>query len=116
MRLKEPKITPTHNDAGLQPERTHLAWGRTALSLVVTATFFLRWLPHHGIVILTLVAAALGSALAITVSHNRRFRRAVDGINSESMNPDATSAALMSASIAVLAAVGIYLVLFIPAH
>ncbi len=111
-----PDAAPTHEDAGLQPERTHLAWGRTALSLVVTAAIFLRWFPHHGPIILTLVTAALGSALAITFSHSRRFRRAVDGINSESMKPDATSAALMSASIVVLAGFGLCIVLFLPAH
>jgi hypothetical protein len=74
---------PTHNDPGVQPERTDLAWGRTTLSMVAAAAIFLRWLPHHGWFASTLVAAAVVTALAINLTRKRRFNRAVHGIQGE---------------------------------
>lgn len=105
---------PAHGDAGLQPERTDLSWGRTTLSIVVAAAIFLRWLPHHGWFVGILVAAAVVAALAISLTRKRRFRRAIHGIQQERMAPDIASAAAVSTSVVILAALGIYTVLFLP--
>lgn len=105
---------PRHGDSGLQPERTDLAWGRTTMALVVAAAIFLRWMPHHGWFVGTLVAAAAVTALAINVTRKRRYRRAVRGINRESMPPDVASMAAVAASVVILALLGIYTVLFLP--
>ncbi|QCO96454.1 DUF202 domain-containing protein [Arthrobacter sp. 24S4-2] len=61
----------THGDSGLQPERTDLAWGRTTMAMVVAAAVFLRWLPHHGWFVGTLVAAATVTAHAINFTQKR---------------------------------------------
>jgi len=90
----------THDDSGLQPERTDLAWGRTSMAMVVAAAVFLRWLPHHGWFVGTLVAAA-------TVT-------AVRGINQEAMPPNVGATAAVATSVVVLAVLGIYTVLFLP--
>lgn len=105
---------PRHGDAGLQPERTDLAWGRTTLAMVVAAAIFLRWMPHHGWFVGTLVAAAIITAVAINLTRKLRFNRAVHGINRESMPPDVASTAAVAASVVVLAALGVYTVLFLP--
>jgi uncharacterized membrane protein YidH (DUF202 family) len=105
---------PTHGDAGLQPERTDLAWGRTTMAMVVAAAVFLRWMPHHGWFVGTLVAAAVITAVAINLTRKRRFGRAVHGITEESMAPDAASTAAVAASVVVLALLGTYTVLFLP--
>jgi hypothetical protein len=104
----------THSDSGLQPERTDLAWGRTTMAMAVAAAVFLRWLPHHGWFVGTLVVAATVTALAINFTQKRRFRRAVRGINQETMPPNLGATAAVAASVVVLAVLGIYTVLFLP--
>jgi uncharacterized membrane protein YidH (DUF202 family) len=104
----------THDDSGLQPERTDLAWGRTSMAMVVAAAVFLRWLPHHGWFVGTLVAAATVTALAISFTQKRRFHRAVRGINQEAMPPNVGATAAVATSVVVLAVLGIYTVLFLP--
>ncbi|MGO4187819.1 DUF202 domain-containing protein [Pseudarthrobacter sp. TAF60_1] len=104
----------SHGDPGLQPERTDLAWGRTTLSLAVAAAVFLRWMPHHGWFVATLVAASAVTALAVNFTRRRRFHRAINGIKHEAMRPDVASIAAVAASVIVLAGLGIFTVLFIP--
>lgn len=112
--MAQPQRLPDHRYAGLQPERTDLAWGRTTLSLAVAAAVFLRWLPHHGWFVGTLVAAAVAAAGAINLTRKRRYHRAVHGINQEHMPPDIASTAAVAASVVVLSVLGIYTVLFLP--
>jgi len=82
--------------------------------MVAAAAVFLRWLPHHGWFVGTLVGGAIVTALAINVTQKRRFHRAVRGINQESMPPNVGSTAAVAASVVILAALGIYTVLFLP--
>jgi uncharacterized membrane protein YidH (DUF202 family) len=105
---------PRHGDAGLQPERTDLAWARTTLSLLVAAAVFLRWMPHHGWFVGTLVAAAVVTALAISLTRKRRFRAAITGINREYLPLDITSKAAVATSTVIVAALGIHAVLYLP--
>ncbi|MDQ0618652.1 DUF202 domain-containing protein [Arthrobacter globiformis] len=112
--MPTPSSSPKHGDAGLQPERTNLAWGRTTMSMVVAATVFLRWMPHRGWLVGPLVATAVGTALAISLTRRRRFHRAIRGIQQERMTPDIASIAAVATSAVILAALGIYTVLFLP--
>lgn len=105
---------PQHGDFGLQPERTDLAWGRTTLSVVAAAAIFLRWLPHHGWFVGTLVATATVAAGAIQMTRKHRFKRAVHGIMGEYMPPDVISTAAVSATVVILAFLGLWTVLFLP--
>jgi hypothetical protein len=91
-----------------------MAWGRTILSLTVAAAIFLRWMHHHGWFVGTLVAAAAVAALAINVTRKRRFHRAINGIKRETLTPDVASIAAVTASVVVLASLGIFTVLLIP--
>lgn len=105
---------PSHGDAGLQPERTDLAWGRTTLALVAAAAIFLRWLPHHGWFVGTLIVVAITTASATGLTRKFRFQRAVQGINHQQMPPDTISTAALAASVVILALLGIYTVMFLP--
>jgi len=105
---------PSHGDAGLQPERTDLAWGRTTLALVAAAAIFLRWLPHHGCFVGTLIAVAATNASAIGFTRKYRFQRAFQGLNHRQMPPDTVSTATLAASVLILALLGIYTIMFLP--
>lgn len=84
------------------------------MSLLVAAAVFLRWMPHHGWFVGTLVLTALAMASTINLTQTRRLRRAVHGINHHSMPPDTASIAVVAASTGALAVMGIYTVLFLP--
>ncbi|KQN86502.1 DUF202 domain-containing protein [Arthrobacter sp. Leaf69] len=63
-------------DAGLQPERTALAWRRTALAVAVGSLAALRILPEL-LGLWALAPAALGAAVSLValIVTQRRYRR-----------------------------------------
>ncbi|KJL31370.1 YidH family protein [Microbacterium azadirachtae] len=63
-------------DPGLQPERTALAWRRTALALAGGSVVIMRILPSViGGAALALGFAGLALALIVLVGSHRRYRR-----------------------------------------
>jgi len=63
-------------DPGLQPERTALAWRRTALALTGGSVVIMRILPGVvGAVGFVLGFAGLTLALVVLVGSHRRYRR-----------------------------------------
>lgn len=74
---------PEHHDPGLQPERTTLVWGRTAMALFAAGLLFLRWLPFYGLWILTLVAVTGALAVGIYLTQRRRYSSRATGIATE---------------------------------
>lgn len=62
-------------DPGLQPERTALAWRRTALALVIAAAVGFRVLPAFlGPLALVGAGAGIAIAFAVFVAFHRRYR------------------------------------------
>ncbi|PZE32863.1 DUF202 domain-containing protein [Curtobacterium sp. MCSS17_006] len=62
-------------DAGLQPERTALAWRRTALALVVASLVAVRILPELlGTWAILLAGLGLIASVAVLVAAHRRYR------------------------------------------
>jgi|LSQX01.1.fsa_nt_gb uncharacterized membrane protein YidH (DUF202 family) len=78
-------------DAGLQPERTRLAWQRTALALLTAGLVVARFVGHHhstaGVVI---AAAACVMAGAIGVVSTRHYRLANQQLAAEQPLHDGT--------------------------
>jgi uncharacterized membrane protein YidH (DUF202 family) len=61
-------------DVGLQPERTALAWRRTALALIVAAVVGIRVLPALlGPWVLIPAGAGIAIAVAVLVASHRRY-------------------------------------------
>lgn len=79
-----------HDDPGLQPERTSLAWGRTMLSLITVSAVFLRWLPHHGLPILALFTMSSAASAAIYLTQRQRYNASSTGISQEKFQPNIT--------------------------
>jgi putative membrane protein len=62
-------------DAGLQPERTALAWRRTSLSITVGALISLRVLPHYwGPLGFFLAGVGVALSLTMIVLAHRRYQ------------------------------------------
>lgn len=110
----KPPPPPLHEDPGLQPERTSLAWGRTLLTMLTVSALFLRWMPYHGTFVCALVAVSLLTALGIWTTQRRRYTRSASGLKSGRIHADAVSVLWLGASVSILAALGLYTVIFLP--
>lgn len=96
---------PLHDDPGLQPERTALAWTRTALSLMVLALVVARlFAVYHEPVGPAMVIVGIMVA-GLVADQVRRLRRFVVGLNSGSLALASYSVLFMGLGSAVLAAV-----------
>jgi uncharacterized membrane protein YidH (DUF202 family) len=112
---RAPSSTPlnlSHDDPGLQPERTLLAWRRTLLTLIVACTLFLRWIPHFGLVALLPVIFALMASLLIQIGLNARYRKSAKGLKNERIPAPLREVAALGATVVVLSLLGIYAVVF----
>ncbi len=81
------RLLDTHDDPGVQPERTHLAWLRTMLSTGIVGLFAIRLATHVDASpawILVLVTAIM---LTVGVSQARRHRAAVTGLTRGRLEP-----------------------------
>ncbi|MGO4493644.1 DUF202 domain-containing protein [Arthrobacter sp. 2YAF22_2] len=100
-----------HQDPGLQPERTVLSWGRTALALFAAALVFLRWLPHYGLWILVLVGVAGSIAAGIYTTQRGRYSARVRGIAAEGFHSDVAAVFWTSGSVLLLGTLGMVILL-----
>nr|WP_281070303.1 DUF202 domain-containing protein [Paeniglutamicibacter kerguelensis] len=101
----------SHDDPGLQPERTVMSWGRTTMSLCVAALVFLKWYPHYGTGILVMLALCLLAAGGIYATQRRRYALASHGIALERVHADVVAVLAMSGAVVGVGALGIFLVL-----
>lgn len=109
--MPRPPIAPAHHDPGLQPERTVLSWGRTAMALFVAALVFVRWLPHYGPWILTLIAVAGTVAVSIYATQRSRYFARATGIAAERFHPDVAAVFWTSGSVLLLGVLGLAILL-----
>ncbi|MCO7054885.1 DUF202 domain-containing protein [Pseudomonas juntendi] len=110
-RADELSLQALHDDAGLQPERTTLAWSRTLLLWVVVACTFLRWIQTEGLLGILLALVSLLTALYLGLTQRRRYRRSAQAIRTERHRADVASVMLMGAMVVCLAAVSLWAVL-----
>ena len=95
-------------DAGLQLERTALAWRRTTLSLVVGSLAGARILPEvWGPAGLIVAGVGILASVALFVLAHRRFRLQSGRLRSAEPLADGTLPALMAAAVLAVAVVAL---------
>jgi uncharacterized membrane protein YidH (DUF202 family) len=93
---------PVPRDPGLQPERTALAWQRSALALAA-ATIVIGRLTFSAVGVLALLVVALGVAhAAVVFATAQRHYRVRTGDTQARMWPTGVHAALLSAQVGAL--------------
>lgn len=100
-----------HEDPGLQPERTALAWTRTSLSLCVASAVLLRWTRVLGPWALLLVGGFISVAVVLATTHQRRYRRHNAGLITGTTPANAGGVVSLSAACILLGLVEIALIL-----
>lgn len=91
-------------DSGLQPERTRLAWQRTALALLSAGLIVARIVGHHHLTAGVAIAASATVLAGVTgVLSTRRYRRANLRLHAEHPLPGGVINLLMTLAFLVVA-------------
>lgn len=99
-----------HDDPGLQPERTLLAWRRTLMTLLVVCTIFLRWIPRFGLIALLPIMLSLMAGILIQIGLNARYRKSASGLKQERIPAPLREVVVLGGLVMMLSVVGIYAV------
>lgn len=111
MNSREPRASG-HDDPGLQPERTLLAWRRTSMTLLVVCTLFLRWIPPFGLIALLPVIFSLTAGILVQIGLNARYRKSTKGLKQERIPAPFREVVVLGGTVIVLSLMGIYAVGF----
>lgn len=101
-----------HDDPGLQPERTLLAWRRTLMTLLGVCTLFLRWIPRFGLIALLPIMFSLTVGILIQIALNARYRKSIKGLKQERIPAPLREVVVLGGTVMVLSLLGIYAVQF----
>lgn len=99
-----------HEDSGLQPERTVLAWNRTTVSLAVCSAILLRWTNFYGIFALLPVVILSGMAIFILFTQRVRYERQAIGLADNKLPPNIVGVVSLTVTLLAFGAAGIVFV------
>lgn len=100
-----------HDDAGLQPERTTLAWVRTAALAATVCILFARTIPGPSALVVGVSVVSAFPALMILATSRRHHRRRVQEFVDGRVHIQVLPAISVSMGIATLAGTAVSLLL-----
>lgn len=96
-------------DTGLQPERTALAWTRTALSMMVCSLTLLRWSENYSVLVFGAIGLLAVLSLTIIATNRAGYRDEAQGLSEEAVDANAFGVLAITAGMTVLGGLGLYL-------
>lgn len=100
-----------HGDPGLQPERTDMAWARTAMAYALCSAVLVRWAWVLGPFVFVLVTLLFGVAATVALTQRRRYQRMVEGIRTDQIGANFSGVLLMSGALVIFGGLAIILIL-----
>ncbi len=92
---------PSHEDPGLQPERTYLAWQRTILASSVCSLVIIKFVSTFGLAVYLVAAILLSSFLVISFTQRRRYVHAVEHFKAGRVLPSPLSVIVLTGTLMV---------------
>ena len=98
-------------DPGLQPERTTLAWQRTAISFLAASLLFLRWATQQGPLVGVVVVMAAVTATWMFFHTRTRLRRVAHHFPAPGLEPATSEVVVVTLATAALAVAALWVTL-----
>jgi len=93
------------------PERSNLAWTRTAIELALVSMLLLKWTTSYGIWVFLLIGALLLLCIGIAATQRKRYRDTLEGVNREAAPVKTASVLIVTSTLVLLGLGGVALVL-----
>ena len=93
------------------PERSNLAWTRTAIELALVSMLLLKWTRSYGVWVFLLIGALLLLCAGIAVTQRTRYEDTLDGVDRDAAPVKTTTVFIVTATLVLLGLGGIALVL-----
>lgn len=100
-----------HDDPGLQPERTSLAWTRTVVAMLVASAVLLRWSGVYGPAVLGIAGVLFVLAIVVVSTQRRRYIAASYGLSRGAVGANVVAVVALTSSLLLLGIAGLVFVL-----
>ena len=93
------------------PERSNLAWTRTAIELALVSMLLLRWARSYGWWVLLLIGLLLALCIGIALTQRTRYRTTRRDARHDDTSPKTASVLTVTTTLILLGLGGVFLVL-----